>query len=128
MKSEQEMTAKIVTKGWTVVSSDAGVIRFKLPGSEFGYSVGAIEADFRGDGWSVRRLDGNTFSALRRAEPAPVAMRKITPHKGGRTETTTIRMTEDVARMAQALREEHGLSMADLLEAAVKQKTYELRK
>lgn len=124
MKSEQELIAKIEGLGWAVLSSDAGIIRFRLPEPEPVADI--IEALGGAPGWSFKREDRCVFSALRQAEPIP--MRKITAHKGGRTVTTTLRLTPETARLAGILREEHGLSMADLLDAAVKQKMYELRR
>lgn len=126
MKSEQELIAKIEGLGWAVLSSDAGIIRFRLPASKFKYTIASIAPWFDGDGWTLEREDSCVFTAHRWAEPIP--MRKITAHKGGRTVTTTLRLTPETARLAGILREEHGLSMADLLDAAVKQKMYELRK
>lgn len=115
MKNEHELIRLITAQDWTVTAIGQLAVSFRTNEPTDRSAVARLMP-----GWEVAG-EGTEFTAR-------IPMRKITAHKGGRTETTTVRMTKDVADMAETLRREHGLSMADLLEAAVKQKTYELRK
>ena len=52
---------------------------------------------------------------------------KITPHKGGRTVSKRTDVTPETNEMLKALKKAHKISLADIVEEAVKKKFEEMQ-